>query len=98
MTNEQSNTGEHGSVWQRGVAFLRESLQDNDNEYTSGRIKRALGLLAIPMMLEMSMESVFAVVDIAFRCSTRSQSAWAWALPQWWRDESARRNVKLLRA
>jgi putative MATE family efflux protein len=66
MTNQQSNTGEQGSVWQRGVAFLRESLQDNDNEYTSGRIKRALGLLAIPMMLEMSMESVFAVVDIAF--------------------------------
>ncbi len=50
----------------RGAAFLRESLRDNDEDYTKGRINRALGLLAIPMMLEMSMESVFAVVDIAF--------------------------------
>jgi len=55
-----------GSIWQRGVAFFRESLRDSDTDYTTGRIGRALGLLAIPMMLEMSMESIFAVVDIAF--------------------------------
>ena len=48
------------------MAFVRESLRDNDIDYTTGRIGRALGLLAIPMMLEMSMESVFAVVDIAY--------------------------------
>ena len=54
------------SAWKRGVAFFRESLRDNDTDYTTGKIGRALGLLAIPMMLEMSMESVFAVVDIAF--------------------------------
>jgi len=66
MTDKESNTGKQGSIWRRGNAFVRESLQDNDNDYTSGRIGRALGLLAIPMMLEMSMESVFAVVDIAF--------------------------------
>ena len=54
------------SLWQRGVAFFRESLRDSDTDYTTGRIGRALGLLAIPMMLEMSMESIFAVVDIAF--------------------------------
>ena len=55
-----------GSIWQRSVAFFRESLRDSDTDYTTGRIGRALGLLAIPMMLEMSMESIFAVVDIAF--------------------------------
>lgn len=51
---------------QRFVKFVRESLRDSDRDYTTGSMGRALGLLAIPMMLEMSMESVFAVVDIAF--------------------------------
>jgi putative MATE family efflux protein len=54
------------SRWKRSIAFFREALQDNDEDFTSGPIGRALGLLAIPMMLEMAMESVFAVVDIAF--------------------------------
>ncbi|MDH3746645.1 MAG: MATE family efflux transporter [Gammaproteobacteria bacterium] len=54
------------SWWSQAIAFCRESLSDNDIDFTRGPIGRALGLLAIPMMLEMSMESVFAVVDIAF--------------------------------
>ncbi len=53
-------------LWQRARAFLREALRDNDEEFTTGPINRALGLLAVPMMLEMAMESIFAVVDIAF--------------------------------
>jgi putative MATE family efflux protein len=54
------------SPWTRFRYFLREALSDNEADFTSGSISRALGLLAIPMMLEMSMEAVFAVVDIAF--------------------------------
>lgn len=46
--------------------FLREALRDNEADFTSGPIGRALGLLAIPMMLEMAMEAVFALVDIVF--------------------------------
>lgn len=46
--------------------FVRDSLKDNETDFTTGPIGRALGLLAIPMMLEMSMEAVFAVVDITF--------------------------------
>ena len=61
MTQRNEN-----SLWKRSTAFFREALRDNDEDYTSGPIGRALGLLAIPMMLEMAMESVFAVVDIAF--------------------------------
>ena len=56
----------HKPVWRRSIDFVRLSLRDDDVDYTTGPISRALGLLAIPMMLEMSMESVFAVVDIAF--------------------------------
>ena len=48
------------------LSFLREALRDNETDFTSGPIGRALGLLAIPMMLEMGMEAIFAVVDIAF--------------------------------
>lgn len=54
------------TFWQRVREFIRESISDNETDFTVGPIGRALGLLAIPMMLEMAMESVFAVVDITF--------------------------------
>ena len=54
------------SIWRRSREFIAESLSDNETDFTTGPIGRALGLLAIPMMLEMAMEAVFAVVDIAF--------------------------------
>jgi putative MATE family efflux protein len=50
----------------RTIEFVRESLREKEIDYTVGPLGTALGLLAIPMMLEMSMESIFAVVDIAF--------------------------------
>lgn len=50
----------------RFLAFVSESLREGDTEYTRIPVRRALGLLAIPMMLEMSMEAVFAIVDIIF--------------------------------
>ena len=46
--------------------FIREAISDNETDFTVGPIGRALGLLAIPMMLEMSMEAVFALTDIIF--------------------------------
>ncbi len=61
-----NNSIEQQSAWRRTRNFLREALRDNSEDFTSGPIGRALGLLAIPMMLEMAMESIFAVVDIAF--------------------------------
>ena len=64
MTYEITN--QEKTVWQRAFAFFRESISDNETDFTVGPIGRALGLLAIPMMLEMGMEAVFAVVDIAF--------------------------------
>ena len=57
---------EETPVLRRAASFLREALRDNDEDFTTGPIGRALGLLAIPMMLEMAMESIFAIVDIAF--------------------------------
>ncbi|MBL7697919.1 MAG: MATE family efflux transporter [Chitinophagaceae bacterium] len=46
--------------------LIRQSLRGEEMDYTTGSIRRAVIMLSIPMMLEMMMESVFAVVDLYF--------------------------------
>ena len=43
---------------------VREALRGSHHDYTSGPLGRAILLLAIPMVMEMVMESVFAVADV----------------------------------
>ncbi len=50
----------------RFFELLRQSLKGAEYDYTQGSIRTAVFLLAVPMMLEMCLESVFAVVDIFF--------------------------------
>lgn len=47
-------------------ADLRAALRGTDADYTRIPLKRAVLLLAVPMMLELVLESTFAVVDIFF--------------------------------
>jgi len=47
--------------------LFRQALRgDPDINYTEGSIPRVTFLLAVPMILEMAMESIFALVDIFF--------------------------------
>ncbi|MGI9236979.1 MAG: MATE family efflux transporter [Woeseiaceae bacterium] len=61
-----SDFQQQDSMLRRFASLFGEALRDNEEDFTKGPVRRALTLLAIPMMLEMAMESIFAVVDIAF--------------------------------
>ena len=50
------------SLW----ASLVEAVRGSHQDYTNGNLNRAIFLLAVPMVLEMVLESLFAVVDVAW--------------------------------
>jgi putative MATE family efflux protein len=52
-------TAPQGSYW----TAIREAIRGSQQDFTEGSLRRAIVLLAIPMVLEMVMESLFAVVD-----------------------------------
>jgi Na+-driven multidrug efflux pump len=47
-------------IWQS----IREAIRGSHQDFTTGSLNRAILLLAIPMVLEMVLESLFAVVDV----------------------------------
>ncbi len=55
-----SNSVAPPTFWQS----VREALRGSHQDYTAGNLNRAILLLAIPMVLEMVLESLFAVVDV----------------------------------
>jgi putative MATE family efflux protein len=60
---EQVIAGEEtSSIWQE----LRRAIRGSEADYTQIPLKRAVFLLAVPMILELVMESTFALVDIYF--------------------------------
>jgi putative MATE family efflux protein len=51
-----------GSLWQE----LRNAIRGTEADYTKIDLRRAIFLLGVPMILELVMESTFAIVDIYF--------------------------------
>jgi putative MATE family efflux protein len=50
------------SIW----TDIKEAIAGSDRDFTTDKLGKALFILSIPMVLEMIMESIFAVVDIFF--------------------------------
>ena len=63
LNSETEDVAATSSTW---FATIREALRGSRGEYTEGPIGHAILMLAIPMVLELVLESVFAVVDVFF--------------------------------
>lgn len=48
------------------VRHFGDAVMGRQHEFTTGSIRKAIFMLSIPMILEMMMESIFAIVDIAY--------------------------------
>jgi putative MATE family efflux protein len=57
---------QHTSKLSFYFSLIKQSIRGDYHDYTQGSIRQAIVLLAIPMILELSLESVFAVVDMFF--------------------------------
>lgn len=62
MTTTVQTVREPSTFW----SSLRDAICGARFDYTQGSITRAITLLAVPMVLEMVMESLFGIVDVFF--------------------------------
>ena len=56
----------HKNKFNHFTSLVWQSIKGGEYDYTRGSIRVAIVLLAVPMILELMLESVFAVVDMYF--------------------------------
>ncbi len=56
----------HKNSLKKFFSYFWIAVSGKETEFTSGSIRKAIFMLSIPMILEMLMESIFALVDIAY--------------------------------
>jgi len=59
-------TSSQTSRIRKSFQFFKEAISGKEQDFTTGSIRKAVVLLSIPMILEMMMESIFAIVDIFY--------------------------------
>ncbi|MBO0340781.1 MAG: MATE family efflux transporter [Bacteroidota bacterium] len=57
---------QHTNTFKKFIRYFWIAISGKETEFTSGSIRKAIFMLSIPMILEMLMESIFALVDIAY--------------------------------
>lgn len=64
--SSEAGISEAGSPETGWLTAIREGLLGTPRDFTSGNLLQGIVILAIPMVLEMAMESVFALCDVYF--------------------------------
>ena len=66
MTTDPIEPAPEGAAAEPFWRSLRQAIGGSERDFTRGPLSRAVILLAVPMVLEMVMESVFAICDVFF--------------------------------
>ncbi len=59
-------TSSNTRTYKKLFPYFIQAIRGKENNFTTGSIRKAIFMLSIPMILEMMMESIFAIVDIAY--------------------------------
>jgi putative MATE family efflux protein len=82
MSRDDENDAKSEHQNENWFQVIRGSLSGKQHDFTTGGIHKAVVILAIPMMLEMAMESLFAITDIYWVSSLGRDAAAAVGLTE----------------